>query len=65
MDHQFLSFPAGDIAAFCNGRVLHGRSAFVTAGASSRHLVGTYFDWDEGHSRLRVLREKLFGEERV
>ena len=47
-------FAPGDIVAFDNRRVLHGRDAF-DPGAGSRHLRGTYIDHDDVYSRLRVL----------
>ncbi|XP_071809548.1 gamma-butyrobetaine dioxygenase-like [Asterias amurensis] len=56
---------AGEIATFNNGRVLHGRSGFTITKAGNRHLEGTYFDWDETYSRMRIIREKLFGDERL
>ncbi|XP_071809227.1 gamma-butyrobetaine dioxygenase-like [Asterias amurensis] len=56
---------AGQIATFHNTRVLHGRSAFKVAEAGRRHLEGGYIDWDEAHSRMRVLREKLFGDKHL
>ena len=43
---------AGQLMAFDNQRVLHGRTAY-TAGA--RHLQGCYADKDSLHSRIRVL----------
>ncbi|XP_038077859.1 gamma-butyrobetaine dioxygenase-like [Patiria miniata] len=52
----------GEIATFNNTRVLHARSAFTIAGDGGRHLEGGYMDWDEARSRIRVLREKLFGD---
>ncbi|XP_071809590.1 gamma-butyrobetaine dioxygenase-like [Asterias amurensis] len=56
---------AGEIATFHNSRVLHGRSAFTVTKVGSRHLEGGYIDWDEAYSRMRVLREKLFGDKRL
>ena len=47
-------FRPGDLVAFDNRRVLHGRDAFA-AGRCRRHLRGCYLDHDEVHSRLRVL----------
>ena len=44
----------GDLVAFDNRRVLHGRDAFEPTGA--RHLRGCYADRDDVLSRLRVLR---------
>ncbi|XP_038052331.1 gamma-butyrobetaine dioxygenase-like [Patiria miniata] len=56
---------AGEIITFSNGRVMHGRSAFKLVGSQARHLEGGYFDWDEGKSAMRLLREKLYGEKRL
>ncbi|XP_002736971.1 gamma-butyrobetaine dioxygenase-like [Saccoglossus kowalevskii] len=50
---------SGDMVAFNNIRVLHGRSAFKVEQRSSRHLEGGYIDWDEIHSRMRVLKANL------
>ncbi|MFK8024867.1 MAG: TauD/TfdA family dioxygenase [Ilumatobacter sp.] len=47
-------FRPGDLIAFDNRRVLHGRDAFESGGA--RHLRGCYADHDDLYSRLRVLR---------
>jgi gamma-butyrobetaine dioxygenase len=51
-------FRPGDLVAFDNRRILHGRDAFESAG--SRHLRGTYADHDDFYSRLRVLRRPMF-----
>ena len=58
-------FLTGEIVTFHNSRVLHGRSAFTVTKVGSRHLEGAYIDWDEAYSRMRVLREKLFGDKRL
>lgn len=46
-------FAVGDLVAFDNRRILHGRDAFESGG--SRHLRGCYADHDDIFSRLRVL----------
>jgi gamma-butyrobetaine dioxygenase len=51
-------FRPGDLVAFDNRRILHGRDAFESSG--SRHLRGTYADHDDFYSRLRVLRRRIF-----
>ncbi|XP_022082645.1 gamma-butyrobetaine dioxygenase-like [Acanthaster planci] len=56
---------AGEIATFNNGRVLHGRNSYTVTKEGNRHLEGAYMDWDEAHSRMRILRENLFGDERL
>jgi alpha-ketoglutarate-dependent taurine dioxygenase len=48
----------GDCVVFANRRVLHGRTAF-DARSGSRHLKGTYVDWDAMKDKLRVLRDKM------
>lgn len=50
---------AGDIFAFDNLRLLHGRKAYTDTGKTPRHLIGTYYDWDEVYSKLNVMRETL------
>lgn len=57
-----IRFPyaPGDLVAFDNRRVLHGRDAFDAAGGE-RHLRGCYFDHDDVYSRLRVLRRNRKG----
>lgn len=47
-------FRDGDLVAFDNRRVLHGRDAF-DPGVGIRHLRGCYMDHDEVYSRLRVM----------
>lgn len=44
----------GEMVAFDNRRVLHGRNAF-DPNSGRRHLQGTYLDLDMCESRLRVL----------
>lgn len=53
--HQIaFSLAPGEMVAFDNRRVLHGRSAF-DPNTGRRHLQGTYLDRDMLESRLRVL----------
>lgn len=47
----------GDLVAFNNRRVLHGRSAF-DPNTGRRHLRGCYVDWSDMMSRLRVLQRR-------
>lgn len=49
-----LKLKAGEMVAFDNRRVLHGRAAFDPA-TGFRHLHGCYVDRGEFDSRLRVL----------
>ena len=48
----------GDLVAFDNRRVLHGRKSFDSS-KGSRKLRGTYLDSDEVYSRMRFLRRFL------
>ncbi|SEL68646.1 TauD/TfdA family dioxygenase [Halomonas daqiaonensis] len=53
--HQIaFSLAPGEMVAFDNRRVLHGRGAF-DPNSGRRHLQGTYLDRDMLESRLRVL----------
>ena len=49
-----LELEPGDLIAFDNRRILHGREAFDAAGGE-RLLRGCYGERDELHSRLRIL----------
>ncbi|MDG2027744.1 MAG: TauD/TfdA family dioxygenase [Acidimicrobiales bacterium] len=51
-------FEPGDLVAFDNRRILHGRSP-IDAEGGTRVLHGTYIDHDEIYSRLRVLTRRL------
>tara|TARA_Y100000768_G_scaffold388566_1_gene385258 strand:- start:256 stop:1500 length:1245 start_codon:yes stop_codon:yes gene_type:complete len=51
-------FLPGDLVAFDNRRILHGRTAFDST-SGSRKLRGTYLDCDEVYSRVRVLQRHL------
>lgn len=52
-NHIQLRLQAGDLLAFDNRRVLHGRTAFTATGA--RHLQGCYLQRSMVESRLRIL----------
>lgn len=52
------AFAPGDLIAFDNRRVLHGRDSFDVGPAAQRRLHGTYMDTDEVYSRLRVLNRR-------
>ncbi|WP_108445618.1 TauD/TfdA family dioxygenase [Halomonas denitrificans] len=49
-----FSLAPGEMVAFDNRRVMHGRNAFDPS-TGRRHLQGTYLDLDMCESRLRVL----------
>lgn len=50
-------FRPGDLVAFDNRRILHGRDAFESGG--HRHLRGMYIDQDEVRSTARVVNRRL------
>ncbi|CAG0902822.1 unnamed protein product [Darwinula stevensoni] len=52
-----LKLNPGDMLAFDNIRILHGRKDFGTH--LSRHIEGCYVDWDEVRSKSRVLEGAL------
>ena len=45
----------GELLAFDNHRVLHGRAPFDLSPGGRRHLLGCYLDIDDLHSRISVL----------
>jgi gamma-butyrobetaine dioxygenase len=49
-----ISFTAGDLLAFDNRRILHGRDGY-TSGGGGRWLRGCYSERDELSSRIRIL----------
>ena len=51
------SLSPGDMVAFDNRRVVHGRTAF-NAGFGDRHLYSYYIEQNEIDSRTRVLSRK-------
>ncbi len=53
----------GQMITFDNLRILHGRTSFGDTIKGERHVQGAYLDWDEAHSRIRVLKAKLLGSE--
>lgn len=50
---QFKLQP-GTMMAFDNYRILHGRTAFNVLPGSKRHFEGTFLDWDNVLSYMRV-----------
>ena len=57
-------FEPGDLVAFDNRRILHGRSPIDVDGGT-RVLHGAYIDHDEIYSRLRVLTRRLDQDKRA
>lgn len=53
-----VRYKPGDLFAFDNRRVLHGRSAYDAAGGA-RFIEGVYADRDDLHSAIRVLERQL------
>lgn len=53
-----VRYKPGDLFAFDNRRVLHGRSAYDAAGGA-RFIEGVYADRDDLFSAIRVLERKL------
>lgn len=51
-----IKLKPGQILAFDNTRMVHGREKYEDSSQNQRHLVGNYLDWDEILSKLRVLR---------
>lgn len=47
----------GEILTFDNIRLIHGRTGYTDKTSNTRHLIGSYLDWDEIYSRLRVLKK--------
>lgn len=45
----------GELMAFDNVRLLHGRLPYKDSEEKKRHLIGLYMDWDDVFSKLRVL----------
>ncbi|XP_069761392.1 gamma-butyrobetaine dioxygenase [Narcine bancroftii] len=52
----------GNILTFDNSRLLHGRRSYISDDGGARHLEGAYSDWDEVMSRLRCLKQALYGD---
>ncbi|XP_059046936.1 gamma-butyrobetaine dioxygenase-like [Achroia grisella] len=68
LNHRFsakFKTKEGDILAFDNIRLLHGRNAYEDNNDNVRKLIGAYVDWDEIYSRLRCLKIKLKSEDTV
>ncbi|KAM4017121.1 gamma-butyrobetaine dioxygenase isoform 1-T3 [Anomaloglossus baeobatrachus] len=55
----FYKMKPGQIVTFDNWRILHGRKSYESRAEISRHLEGSYLDWDVVMSRLRALKSKL------
>jgi gamma-butyrobetaine dioxygenase len=57
-----VKLQAGDLVAFDNRRVLHGRAGFAGA-TDPRHLQGCYLEWDGIYSAYRRTLPSLLREE--
>ena len=53
-----FKYEAGDLLAFDNRRVLHGRRAY-SADSGQRTIEGIYADRDELYSKIRILRRAV------
>eukprot|EP00057_Strongylocentrotus_purpuratus_P004341 XP_003728508.1 PREDICTED: gamma-butyrobetaine dioxygenase [Strongylocentrotus purpuratus] len=49
---------AGDILAFHNHRILHGRLGFSMKADTQRHLETCYSDWEIVSGRMRNLKKQ-------
>lgn len=49
----------GDILAFDNTRLVHGRLAYKDTDKSQRFLIGIFLDWDEVYSKWRIIKKEL------
>lgn len=47
----------GEILTFDNIRLVHGRTGYTDNTGNTRHLIGSYLDWDEIYSRWRMLKK--------
>ncbi len=56
-----VAYRPGDLVAFDNRRILHGRRAYEANGGV-RFIEGIYADRDDLHARIRVLSRGLEGE---
>ncbi|KRT80840.1 hypothetical protein AMK59_5279, partial [Oryctes borbonicus] len=55
MNAAHLKTQPGEILAIDNTRLVHGRLGYEDTKDAKRLLIGNYLDWDEIHSKLRVL----------
>jgi len=60
-----INLRAGSIVCLNNWRVLHGRTPFEVIPGSEAVMLRGYMDWDEVHSKRRLLRSELgIGDEK-
>jgi len=52
-----VQLQSGDIVAFNNTRVLHGREEYQHGPGLERHLEGGYVEWDQARSKIRILKK--------
>lgn len=57
-NQMVFDYEAGDLLAFDNRRVLHGRRAYSTNGGQ-RYIEGIYADRDDLYSKIRILRRSV------
>ena len=57
MSYKCALYFTGEIICFHNYRVLHGRDGYKSQPDCERHLEGGFLDWDELHSRRRVIQK--------
>ena len=58
--HVRLTYKPGDLLAFDNRRVMHGRAGYDASGGN-RHLHGCYMDRDDLLSCIRMMKRQISG----
>ena len=61
---MIIRYEPGDLVAFDNRRVLHGRTGYDARGGR-RLIEGIYTDRDDLHSRIRTLKRQLREDDRL
>lgn len=54
-----IKLKSGQILAFDNTRIVHGRQKYDDLSENRRHLFGNYLDWDEIFSKICVLKPEF------
>ena len=57
-NRRTIHLAPGELVAFDNRRILHGRTAFELGASGRRRLLGCYLDIDELVNRRAVLRDR-------